>query len=136
MKQPNATLILVIISALLFIIHQYLQMVAHINIVFLDNYLDPAVMMPIVLYAVLWERRILFRNKTIVLPYTDIFGYFVLISVFGEVLFPFFNDRFTTDYWDIVSYAVGSLAYAIAQRASNNSEASKSKSLFSRWPKM
>lgn len=131
MKQERPIIILVIVSALLFLIHQYLQMEAQLNIAFLDNYLDPAVLMPLLLYAVLWERRILLRDKNIVLPYTDILGYFLLMVLLGEILFPLFNERFTADYWDILAYALGTLAYVIAKEVSNTPKSKDSKSLFS-----
>lgn len=119
MKQESPILILVIVSALLFLIHQYLQLGVQLHIDFLDNYLDPAVLMPLILYAVLWERRILLRNRNLVLPYTDIFGYFLLMVILGEVLFPLISERFTADYWDILAYAFGSLAYIITKEISN-----------------
>lgn len=119
MKQESPILILVSVSALLFLIHQYLQLGVQLHIDFLDNYLDPAVLMPLILYAVLWERRILLRNRNLVLPYTDIFGYFLLMVILGEVLFPLISERFTADYWDILAYAFGSLAYIIARGISN-----------------
>lgn len=116
MKLQYATQVLVIISAVLFVVHQYLQLIAHINITFLDNYLDPFVMMPILLYLLVWERRLLLRKRTLLLPNTHIFGYFVLAVIFGEVLFPLLNKRFTADYWDILSYGLGSLIYGIVQQ--------------------
>ncbi|SDG64922.1 hypothetical protein [Psychroflexus sediminis] len=119
MKQESPVLILVIVSASLFLIHQYLQLGVQFQIDFLDNYLDPAVLMPLLLYAVLWERRILLRNRNLVLPYTDILGYFLLILLFGELLFPLISEKFTADYWDIPAYAFGSLAYVIAREISN-----------------
>ncbi|WP_127845415.1 hypothetical protein [Psychroflexus aestuariivivens] len=119
MKQESPILILVIVSALLFLIHQFLQLGVQLNIAFLDNYLDPAVLMPLILYAVLWERRILLHNRNLVLPYTDIFGYFLLMVILGEVLFPLISERFTADYWDILAYAFGTLVYIFAKEFSN-----------------
>ncbi|MFN2260603.1 MAG: hypothetical protein ABR595_00870 [Psychroflexus sp.] len=131
MKQESPIIILVIVSALLFLVHQYLQMVVELNIAFLDNYLDPTALMPLILYAVLWERRILLRHKTMVLPYTDIFGYFILMVVFGEILFPLISERFTADYWDIFAYAFGTFAYVFASEVSNFKKFRNYKSLFS-----
>ena len=118
MKQESPIIILVIVSALLFLMHQYLQRQLQFNITFLDNYLDPVVLMPLILYAVLWERRILLRNKNIILSYIDIFGYFLLMVIFGEILFPLISEKFTADYWDILAYAVGTLAYVITKGVS------------------
>ena len=119
MKQERPILILVSVSAVLFLIHQYLQLRVQFNIAFLDNYLDPIVLMPMILYAVLWERRILLRHRNITLTYTDIFGYFLLMLLFGEILFPLISERFTADYWDIPAYAFGTLAYVIAKEVPN-----------------
>ena len=119
MKQEHPVISLVMVSGLLFLFHQYLHNETDINITFLNNYLDPFVLMPLLLYAVLWERRIVLKNKNMVLSYTDIFGYFVLMVILGEVLFPFASEKFTADYWDILAYALGTLAYIIAKEISS-----------------
>jgi len=119
LKKEKPKIILFIASALLFLGHQYLQLIMGINITFLDNYLDPTVLMPTLLFAVLWERRILLKNKNMVLSYNEILGYFLLVVIFGEIIFPLFSDRFIADYWDILAYAIGTLAYIGAKRASD-----------------
>lgn len=119
MKQERAVFSLVIVSGLLFLFHQYLHNETDINITFLNNYLDPFLLMPLLLYAVLWERRIVLKNKNMVLSYTEIFGYFVLMVLLGEVLFPLISKKFTADYWDILAYALGTLAYIIAKEISS-----------------
>jgi hypothetical protein len=119
MKQEHPVISLVMVSGLLFLFHQYLHNETDINITFLNNYLDPFVLMPLLLYAVLWERRIVLKNKNMVLSYTDIFGYFILMVILGEVLFPFASEKFTADYWDILAYALGTLAYIIAKEISS-----------------
>ena len=119
MKQERAVFSLVIVSGLLFLFHQYLQNETDINITFLNNYLDPFLLMPLLLYAVLWERRIVLKNKNMVLSYTEIFGYFILMVLLGEVLFPLISKKFTADYWDILAYALGTLAYIIAKEISS-----------------
>ncbi len=119
MKQERAVFSLVIVSGLLFLFHQYLHNETDINITFLNNYLDPFLLMPLLLYAVLWERRIVLKNKNMVLSYTEIFGYFVLMVLLGEVLFPLISKKFTADYWDILAYALGTLAYIISKEISS-----------------
>lgn len=126
MKQEAPVIILVLLSALLFCIHQYLQMQIQINIPFLDNYLDPFLLMPLILYALLWERRILLKNKTIDLSYTDILGYFLLMVLTGEVLFPQISDKFTADYGDILAYALGTLTYVFVRKFSISSNSGTS----------
>ena len=120
MKRQDATLWLVIISAVLFVVHQYVQLVAKIRMPFLDQYLDPALMMPILLHLLVWERRVVCGDTSIRLPQSHIFGYFLLAVIFGELVFPYFSDKFTADYWDILSYALGSIAYVVAQRVSKS----------------
>lgn len=122
LKQEKPKLILFIVSALLFSAHQVLQRLFDVNIPFIDNYLDPIVLMPLLLYAVLWERRILLKNKSIVLTYTEVFGYFLLVVLVGEVFFPILSDNFTADYWDVLAYGVGTLAYTFVSKASNTSK--------------
>jgi hypothetical protein len=100
------------------------------NIDFIDDYLDPAVLMPLILYAVLWERRIVLNNKKIVLPYLVIFGYFVTMAVLGELLFPLLSDRFTADYWDILAYAFGTIVYVTVREVSLPKNATHSRSFF------
>lgn len=119
MKRHYITPSLVIISCLLFGLHQYFQMIAKISMPLFDNYLDPVLMMPILLYLLGWERKLLFRNVSMQLPENHIFGYFILAVIFGELILPFFNNKFTADYWDILSYALGSLSYVVTQRISS-----------------
>ena len=130
MKQETSMIILVIFSALLFVIHQYMQWIVQMNIDFIDDYLDPAVLMPLVLYAVLWERRIVLNNKKMNLPYLVIFGYFVTMAVLGELLFPLLSDRFTADYWDILAYAFGTIVYVTVREVSLPKNATHSRSFF------
>jgi hypothetical protein len=127
LKKEKPKIILFIASALLFLGHQYFQLIMGINITFLDNYLDPSVLMPTLLFAVLWERRILLKNKNITLSYTEILGYFLLVVIFGEIILPRISDRFTADYWDILAYAFGTFAYLGAKRASDVAKRSRKK---------
>lgn len=115
MKKINISVILVYISLLCFFIHQYLQFVIKIRLPFIDNYLDPALMMPILLHAVVWERRLLFKNLNAGLSAVHIFCYFMLTAFIAEVIFPIFSTDFTGDYYDIIYYAAGAVAYYFAQ---------------------
>ena len=119
MKKERPVIILVIASAVFFIAHQYLQLILQFNFVFLDNYIDPVVLMPLLLYALVWERRYFLGDNTFVLPYSHILGYFLLMLLLGEVLLPLISDKFTADYWDVPAYALGSIAYLLARKASD-----------------
>lgn len=115
MKNISVTTILVCVSCLLFIIHQYLQLIAEIAWPFVDNYLDPLLMMPIVLHAVVWEKRLLHKDHTVRLPAIHIFSYFILTAFIAETLFPLLSNKFTADPFDTISYAMGSFVYYLAQ---------------------
>ncbi|MBS3739264.1 hypothetical protein [Mesohalobacter halotolerans] len=116
MKKETPVIILVSFSGILFLIHQYIQMQTQFNIAILDNYLDPLVLMPLILYALVWERRILLQNKNIDLPHSHILGYFILIVLIGEFIFPLISENFTTDFWDILAYACGTLTYVLMRK--------------------
>lgn len=47
---------------LLVLLHQSLEKLLEIRIPVIDNYLDPLLLMPILLHLMLWERRILFKK--------------------------------------------------------------------------
>jgi len=102
-------------SSLLFIVHQYLQLIAEISCPLADSYLDPALMMPIVLHAVMWEKRLLHKDHSVRLPAIHIFSYFILTAFIAEILFPLLSNKFTADPFDIISYAMGSFVYYLAQ---------------------
>ena len=127
MKRERPVIILVVFSALFFLAHQYLQFQYKLNISLLDNYLDPTVLMPLLLYAVLWERRILLGDKNIVLPYSHILGYFLLMVLVGEFIFPIISKKFVADYFDILAYAFGTLTYVISREFSNYRKLSSNK---------
>jgi hypothetical protein len=101
------------ISCCAFLIHQFVERILRINIPFIDSYLDPLLIMPILLHLVVLERRIVLKNASYRLPLLHITGYFILICLFGEVIFPYINSAFISDLWDIFFYAIGTLFYII-----------------------
>jgi len=118
MKKEGPVIILVSVSAAVFLLHQYLQWILEYHLAFLNNYLDPAVLMPLLLYALVWERRIFTGDHSLVLPYSHVLGYFLLMLLLGEGLLPLLSDRFTADFWDIPAYALGSIGYLLTRMAS------------------
>ena len=109
---------LFIISIILFSLHQFLQWGLKINIPIADAYLDNLLLMPIVLTLWLAEKRILFKKpKTTELSISEIViatAYMLLIT---EWLFPLWTARITTDFWDVLYTAIGSLLYYFAARS-------------------
>lgn len=95
----------------LFILHQLLEKCFHVRVEMVDSYLDALICMPIILQLIVWERRLLLKDAYYRLPLLHIMGYFILISLIVELLFPVLSNRFTADSWDIVCYAAGSLLF-------------------------
>jgi len=100
-----------IVCALLFVIHQLMQKVLDIHYPWADRYLDNLLAMPIILSFLMIERRYLFRRKNYRLSLLEVVVATVLVIVITEVLFPLLSRSFTTDWWDIVFYSLGSLLF-------------------------
>lgn len=102
----------------LFLAHQITQRVLHIPIAFADNYLDNFLATPILLTLLLVERRTLFRHgRDYTLSAVEICLATAFIAVVGELLFPYLSDEFTSDWLDVIYYALGSiLFYATVNR--------------------
>lgn len=99
------------ICCCIFLIHQFVERILKVQLSFIDSYLDPLLIMPILLHLVVTERRIILKDSSYRLPLLHIAGYFILISFFGEVVFPLINSAFVADLWDIIFYAAGTLFY-------------------------
>ena len=109
---------LFIVSIILFSLHQLLQWGLKINIPIADAYLDNLLLMPIVLTLWLAEKQILFKKpKTYELSISEIVIATVYMLLLTEWLFPLWTARFTTDFWDVLFTAIGSLLYYFATRS-------------------
>src|SRR5690606_13829214 len=115
MRGQRNTDILFIFCSFLFIVHQYLERIAKIQIGVLDNYLDPLLMMPILLWLVTFERRMIHKQPGYKLPATHMFGFVILVSFLAELVFPLFTKELIADPWDVCLYVIGGLAYALVQ---------------------
>lgn len=111
MKAQRRPGLLFWICLVLFLWHQYIQKIATVSFPFLHNYLDPLLFMPILLTLVTWERRLIYNNRSYTLPLSYIFGYFLLVSLLCEVLFPMWTDSMVSDIWDVLCYALGTFLY-------------------------
>ncbi len=97
---------------LLFLVHQA-GVHFHRDLRYLiDGYLDPLLLMPILLWLSLWEQRWLFRKGKIhVMSRSTIIKLTLSVSFVGEVVFPMLSDSFTSDVFDVVCYFAGSAFY-------------------------
>ncbi|MBL7706725.1 MAG: hypothetical protein JNM21_14360 [Taibaiella sp.] len=97
---------------LLVLLHQFLEKWLEIRIPVIDNYLDPLLLMPILLHLMLWERRILFKKDLhYVFSLFEVIVLFIVVSFVAEYLFPRWSMGFTADGWDVVCYACGTLIF-------------------------
>ena len=105
----------------MFVAHQVTQRILYTPIPFADNYLDSFVAMPILLTLLMVERRVLFRyDPNYRLSISEIILGTLLVAGVGELVFPAFSNEFTSDWWDVLAYSLGSLLfYTAALRHSN-----------------
>lgn len=97
---------------LLVLLHQSLEKLLEIRIPVVDNYLDPLLLMPILLHLMLWERRIVFKKDLqYVFSLLEVTILFIVVSFVAEYLFPRWNAGFTADWRDVVCYACGTLIF-------------------------
>jgi hypothetical protein len=96
---------------IIFIMHQVLEKIDNVSVELADNYLDALVCMPIILQLIVWERRFLLSDPFNKLPIMHCAGYFMVIAIAAELLFPSISSRFTADYIDIFCYGAGTLLY-------------------------
>lgn len=101
---------------LLFIalLHQVVQKILRINIKVVDSFLDPLLLMPILLHLILWERRFLFgEGGRYTLSWKQLILILTFVSILCEFFFPNWSDRFTRDYWDVLCYTIGTLFFGL-----------------------
>lgn len=99
-----------VISCLLLFLHQVTQF--YVAIEWIDNYLDDLVCMPIFLTLLLFERRHVFRiDPNYIFSWFEISVITLVFGVFYEAILPHYNTSFTSDNWDYLCYALGSLIF-------------------------
>ena len=99
-----------LIPLVIFLGHQLLELILHIRIAFIDNYLDPFCMSAMALHLLAAERQWLFNQP---LNNLDVIITTVVLAIVSEVIFPYLSDRFTADYWDVLAIASGSVWYML-----------------------
>ena len=97
-------------SLLLFALHYVLQIWLKISIPWADNYLDPVLMMPIVLtlYA---SEKVLLQKPNIGVNLSEIVKITLIIAFVAEYIFPKINSACFGDIWDVLGYCSGSFLY-------------------------
>lgn len=100
-------------SLLLFTGHQYLQKGLDIHTPLLHAYLDPLLAMPILLGLLDWERN--WRYGALPLQVWEIIAITIGFSILFEWGFPYWDQRFIADGYDVMAYGLGSTAYALAR---------------------
>ncbi len=103
------TVFLFAAAAFLFLLHQLGILDTLPFASFLHNYLDPLLLMPVLLPLVQLERQLLKGNKA-TLTGAKILQLTVSVSFICEVLFPLFGKA-TGDIWDVACYFAGSALY-------------------------
>lgn len=115
MMRPAGAIITFVLCLTLFLAHQYLQGTAKVPIPFPDGYLDPFLIMPLLLHLVVLERKLLSGNAAYRMPLIQIPGFIVMVAFMGEIVFPLLSSRHVADLWDVIAYILGGLAYALSR---------------------
>ncbi len=103
-----------IILLLIGLSHQVSEKIFYINFRLVDNYLDPLLLMPVILHLCLWEKRVLYKKgNEFTFTTIQLVVYFVFISIVSEYFLPKWKPGFTSDIWDVFCYGVGTLFFAI-----------------------
>jgi len=116
MNTKRRSTLLFTVCVVLFLLHQYLQKIVKVSLPVMDNYLDPLLLMPILLPLIVWERQLIHKKINYTLPLTHVFGYFLLVSILCEIILPLWNRKMTADVRDILFYALGSIIYVASTR--------------------
>lgn len=102
---------LYLLAAALFLLHQYLQKVAHISIPLADQYLDPLLCMPLLLGIWQFEKKLLFNRRITTL---EIWTLTLVLTLLFEIGFPRMSpEHFTADWRDALLYIIGTVLYLI-----------------------
>ncbi|HSJ69683.1 MAG TPA: hypothetical protein VK921_18520 [Anditalea sp.] len=103
---------LFIFSCLVFWINQYLERIQEIYIPYVHAYLDDLLAMPVVLGITLQAFRWFHPLKDkFIFTKTHIILAVVYFSLIFEVILPMKSEIYTRDWWDVLCYALGALAF-------------------------
>jgi hypothetical protein len=102
------------VCILLFCLHYCLQNYLQIHFIWADYYLDPILMLPIVLTLYAYEKTIL-QKPNIGLKTSEIVIITAVIAFVAEFFFPKINSACLGDFWDILGYSAGSTIYILTE---------------------
>lgn len=112
---------LFLISAILFVIHQVLEKLFEIHIIWADNYLDMLVLMPILLTGYTIEKKYFNRSREKEVTNLEIVVLTIIVGFISEWLFPYLSPRFTIDAKDFLFLWFGSAAFYLERLVVNKS---------------
>ncbi len=100
------------LSCILFLTHQFAQKGFGIHIPFVHSYLDDLLVMPIILPLILVERRRFYGwGEDFVFSAPVTAALVLAFSLIFELVFPYFSEKFTFDWWDFVAYGMGGILF-------------------------
>ena len=103
---------LFIVCMVLLALHQFQQYVLKLSVPVADAYLDNLLAMPILLFLLVAERRLLFkRGAYYQLSMAEVVLATLYVSVISELLFPLLSSRFVFDWMDFLFFFIGAAIY-------------------------
>ena len=103
-----------IICLIALILHQASQKLWGQSIIFLDNYLDSFLAMPLLLGLLLMERRWLLKwGQHYTLSLFEVGVAVIFFSLLFELAFPYWFEDFTRDPIDCLAYALGAVIFML-----------------------
>lgn len=80
------------------------------------NYYADLVALPIMLSIVLTVLRHFKNDKTLVLDKYKVLVAFIYLSVVFEFILPNLSSKYTSDYYDVIAYAIGAIIFYSYQK--------------------
>lgn len=103
---------LVIISAILFLLNQIIEKVFGIYLPWWHAYGDDLLCMPVVLgFTLFFFQKIHPLGPLYHLSTKHLLIAFIGFSILFEGILPVISSRYTRDFWDILCYGIGTLAF-------------------------
>ena len=101
----------------LFFLHQLTERIFHINLVWIDSFLDPLLCFPLLLPILEfeWKRYYVERGP---LSHAELAMLTLLFALLFEFAFPKINSAFVFDWIDFLFYGLGYLVYSKSLRTS------------------
>lgn len=101
-----------ITCAVIFWLNQYLEKVKDIFIPYVHAYLDDLLAMPVVLGLTLQIMRWFHQKRNLyIFTKVQIGIAIIYFTIIFEVILPLKSDTYTRDWWDVVCYTIGAVAF-------------------------